>query len=65
MTTLVGTLAAAYAEAGRFAEAVATAERACGLAAEAGDQSLLKKNRDMQELYKAGRPYREHEEGGK
>ena len=32
-TVFVGTLAAAYAEAGRFEEAIATAERACKLAA--------------------------------
>ena len=58
-TLLVGTLAAAYAEAGRFAEAVATAQKACALASKAKDQALLRKNQELLELYRAGRPYRE------
>jgi tetratricopeptide (TPR) repeat protein len=58
-TILVGTLAAAYAEAGRFAEAVTTAERASTLATQAGDQALLTKNRQLLELYRAGRAYHE------
>ena len=58
-TILVGTLAAAYAEAGRFAEAVATAQRACAQAAAAGDQALLARNEELLELYRAGRAYRE------
>ena len=59
MTTLVGTLAAAYAEAGRFPDAVTTVEKACALAAEAGDKALLKKNQELLELYRLGQPYRE------
>jgi tetratricopeptide (TPR) repeat protein len=59
MTTLVGTLAAAYAEAGGFAEAVATVEKACALAAEANEQALLKKNQELLALYREGKPYRE------
>ena len=39
-TVFVGTLAAAYAEAGRFEEAIATAERACKLAAGARGKRL-------------------------
>ena len=35
-TLMVGTLAAAYAEAGRFDDAIATAQRACDLASESG-----------------------------
>ena len=58
-TVMVGTLAAAYAEAGRFAEAVATGQKACALAAEAGDQALAGKNQELLQLYRAGRPYRE------
>ena len=58
-TIMVGTLAAAYAEAGRFPEAVATAEKACALAAAANDQTLLDKNRELLELYRAGKPYHE------
>jgi tetratricopeptide (TPR) repeat protein len=57
--TMVGTLAAAYAEAGRFAEAVATAQNACTLAAEAGDRTLLARNQQLLELYRAGQPYHE------
>ena len=58
-TIMVGTLAAAYAEAGRFAEAVTTAETASTLAAKTGDQTLLARNRQLLELYREGRPYRE------
>ncbi|MGD0261439.1 MAG: hypothetical protein ABSD29_16615 [Verrucomicrobiota bacterium] len=58
-TLLVGTLAAAYAEAGRFGEAVATAQKACALASKAKDQALLRKNRELLELYRAGRAYHE------
>ena len=58
-TTMVGTLAAAYAEAGRFPEAVATAEKACALAAAANDHTLLEKNLQLLELYRAGKPYHE------
>ena len=56
---LVGTLAAAYAEAGRFAEAVSTAQKACALATESGDAALAGKNRELLELYRAGQPYHE------
>jgi tetratricopeptide (TPR) repeat protein len=55
----LSTLAAAYAEAGRFAEAVATAEKARTLALDAGDTDLADKNASRLELYRAGRPYRE------
>ena len=58
-TLMVGTLAAAYAEAGRFAEAVATAQKACALAAASGDEALAGKNRELLQLYRAGRPYHE------
>jgi 4-amino-4-deoxy-L-arabinose transferase-like glycosyltransferase len=56
---IVGTLAAAYAEAGRFAEAVSTAQKACDLAAGLGAQDLLKKNQELLELYRRRQPYRE------
>jgi tetratricopeptide (TPR) repeat protein len=58
-TVLIGTLAAAYAEAGRFEEAVATAQKACALASKAKDQTLLKRNQELLELYRAGQPYHE------
>lgn len=56
---LLGTLAAAYAEAGRFAEAVAAAETAMARAAELGQTNLLERNRQLLQLYRAGRPVRE------
>jgi protein O-mannosyl-transferase len=56
---LVGTLAAAYAEAGRFADAVTAAEQACALASKANDSALLGKNQELLQLYRAGRPYHE------
>jgi Flp pilus assembly protein TadD len=58
-TTIVGTLAAAYAEAGRFEDAVATAGKACALAAQHGEQGLLAKNQELLELYRASKPYHE------
>jgi Flp pilus assembly protein TadD len=56
---MVGTLAAAYAEAGRFEEAVATARKARELALAAGQQTLADKNQKLIELFSARRPYRE------
>ncbi len=58
-TILVGTLAAAYAEAGRFTEAKGTAQKACGLASVFKEAALLAKNRDLLEFYRARQPYHE------
>jgi Tfp pilus assembly protein PilF len=58
-TIMVGTLAAAHAEAGRFPEAVETAQQACALAADEGDGALLAKNQELLELYRASKPYHE------
>jgi tetratricopeptide (TPR) repeat protein len=55
----IGTLAAAYAECGRFPEAVATAEKAEQLATTAGLTAIAAKNRQLLELYRAGKPYHE------
>ena len=55
----IGTLAAAYAECGRFPEAVAMAEKAEQLATKAGLTAIAAKNRQLLELYRAGKPYRE------
>ncbi|MGD1087654.1 MAG: hypothetical protein ABR955_02880 [Verrucomicrobiota bacterium] len=55
----IGTLAAAYAEAGRFDDAIATAQKACALAKKLGKQGLLQKNQELLELYHAHKPYRE------
>jgi tetratricopeptide (TPR) repeat protein len=58
-TIFVGTLAAAYAEAGRFDEAIATAQKACILASGPGEQNLLQKNQELLALYQKHQPYRE------
>ncbi len=58
-TALVGTLAAAYAEAGRYDEAIACAQKACALATKSGDQALLEKNRELLDLYRKHQPYHE------
>jgi Flp pilus assembly protein TadD len=55
----IGTLAAAYAESGRFPEAVTTAEKAEQLATSAGLPAVAAKNRQLLELYRAGKPYHE------
>jgi Flp pilus assembly protein TadD len=55
----IGTLAAAYAEAGRFPEAVTTAEKAEQLATSAGLMAVAAKNRQLLEFYRSGKPYHE------
>jgi len=52
------TLAAAYAAAGRFDDAVIVAQRAVQLAQASGQASLAKAIGARLELYRAGRPYR-------
>jgi 4-amino-4-deoxy-L-arabinose transferase-like glycosyltransferase len=58
-TIYVGTLAAAYAEAGRFDDAMATAEKACALAEKSGELNLLQRNQELLALYRQHRPYHE------
>jgi tetratricopeptide (TPR) repeat protein len=58
-TIYIGTLAAAYAEAGRFPEAIATAKKAEANALTWKEKDLAEKNRQLIELYKANKPYRE------
>jgi len=50
-------LAAAYSAAGRFPEAVQTAEKAIELAVSSGEQEVAEKIRKRLELYKAGKAY--------
>jgi Flp pilus assembly protein TadD len=57
--SVVGTLAAAYAEAGRFPEAVATAETAVRLATADGDTQFAAVNQQLLMLYRAGKPWHE------
>jgi tetratricopeptide (TPR) repeat protein len=63
VSIIVGTLAAAYAEAGRFDDAIATAQKACALASASGEQDLLAKNQQLLALFRAHQPY--HEAAGK
>lgn len=58
-TVFLGTLAAAYAEAGRFEEAIATGQKACMLASELGETDLLKRNQELVTLYQSHQPYHE------
>jgi Flp pilus assembly protein TadD len=53
----LGTLDAAYAEAGRFAEAITVAEQARTLAQAAGNQEVATAAASRLELYRAGRAY--------
>lgn len=57
--TLVGTLAAAQAECGRFEEAQASARKAIALAEASGRPELANLNRQLLELYAQHRPFRE------
>jgi spermidine synthase len=54
----VDTLAVAYAAAGRFSEAIATAQRAIELARSDGQTQLVSEIGIRLELYRAGRAYR-------
>jgi Flp pilus assembly protein TadD len=54
---LMGTLAAAYAEAGRFNDAVTTAQKARDLALAQGQKEVAAKDEQLLELYKSGRAY--------
>ena len=56
---MVNTLAAAYAEAGRFPDAVTTAEMALKLATDAGDAPTASTTRQLLILYQEGKPCRE------
>ncbi len=53
------TLAAAYAEAGRFPEAVATARKAVNLATQEKNQGLADRLQARLALYEAHKPFRQ------
>jgi tetratricopeptide (TPR) repeat protein len=57
---VAATLAAAYAEAGRFPEAVRTAERAIQLAAAEGKETRALAIREQLESYKSGNAFRDN-----
>ncbi len=56
---MIGTLAAAYAEAGRFDDAMAAAERARDLALALGRKEVAEKNTELIQLFKTRQPYHE------
>jgi tetratricopeptide (TPR) repeat protein len=56
---VIGTLAAAYAEAGRFDEAVAAARQAHDLALAQGDQTVAARNLALLEIYRSHHAYHE------
>jgi len=56
---MVGTLAAAYAEAGRFPDAVTNAETAVMLATAAGDTNFAAINQQLLKLYQSGKSWHE------
>jgi Flp pilus assembly protein TadD len=58
-TGVLDTLAAAYAEAGRFAEAVQTARKAVDLAKQQGHQALADSIQAKLRLYEVGTPFHE------
>ncbi|HPC62292.1 MAG TPA: hypothetical protein PKX23_16650, partial [Verrucomicrobiota bacterium] len=55
---LLGTLAAAYAEAGQFDKAVAAAEEAIAKAQAADQPDIAQRNQELLNLYRAGQPCR-------
>jgi tetratricopeptide (TPR) repeat protein len=56
---LIGTLAAAQAEAGDFPAAIATAEKAEALATTLGQDKLAARNHELIQLYRQGQPFHE------
>jgi len=56
---MIGTLAAAYAEAGRFDDAVKAAQKAHDLAVAEGKSAVAARNLELQQLYRAHRAYHE------
>jgi len=52
-------LAAAYAEAGRFSDAVETANQAIALAERTGSADLVAQIKEALEFYKRGQPFRQ------
>jgi protein O-mannosyl-transferase len=56
---ILNTLAAAYAEAGRYPDAISTAQAALKLAEGQKDSALVEGLRQKISLYEAGRPFHE------
>ena len=64
LTVLVGTLAAAQAEAGRFDDAIATAQKACASASAHGETNLLQANQNLLKLYQQHQAWHEPARSG-
>lgn len=58
---MLTTLAAAYAETGRFEDAIRTAEKALELARQAGADALVNRNRQLLEYYRRGEAYHQQD----
>jgi tetratricopeptide (TPR) repeat protein len=58
-TIYIGTLAAAFAEAGKFDDAILTAQRACELAAKNSETNLFQRNQELLKLYRAHKTAKE------
>lgn len=56
---ILDTLAVAYAAAGKFNDAIMTAEKALNIAKTAGQENTFREIQNRLELYKAGKSYRE------
>jgi hypothetical protein len=56
---ILGTLGTAYAEAGRFEEAITAAQRAEALALAAGNSGIAAKNHELTKLFSSRRAYHE------
>jgi len=54
---LIGTLAAAYAEAGRFKDAAAAAQKAQDVALAQGQKEIADRNGRLKKLYQTGQAY--------
>ena len=59
----LGTLAVAYAEAGRFPEAVETAQKAVAAAKAGGNDQLAAMSEQLLNLFRSGKPYHEPASG--
>lgn len=57
---LLDTLAAAYAEAGRFPEAINAAQEAISIARTAGNEAAVNRAENLLEFFRSGCPFREH-----
>ena len=57
--TMLGTLGAAYAEAGQFTNAIMASQQAIELAQASGNSGFARLNQQLQQLYRSGHAYHE------